>query len=89
MFPLTAAAGQQFGSELGDAGCAGWQSTPVVDIFKQCDVESKKNVELSGKVGLRMVCVAQLLQQLLPSSTSATLTQFSILQHPILLLPAG
>lgn len=34
---------------------AGWQSTPIVSIFKQCDAENKKNVELSGKVGLRMV----------------------------------
>lgn len=37
--------------------CTGWQSTPVVNIFKQCDVENKKNVELSGKVALRMVRV--------------------------------
>lgn len=67
------------GSELGDAGCAGWQSTPVVNIFKQCDVESKKNVELSGKVGLRMVCVAQLLQQSFRSSTPAILPWLSML----------
>jgi hypothetical protein len=38
---------------------AGWQSTPIVNIFKLCDVESKKNVELSGKVGLRMVCISR------------------------------
>lgn len=36
---------------------AGWQSTPVVNIFKQCDVENKKDCVLSGKVGLRMVRV--------------------------------
>lgn len=39
---------------------AGWQSTPVVNIFKLCDVENKKNVELSGKVALRMVSAAVL-----------------------------
>lgn len=43
--------------------CAGWQSTPVVNIFKQCDVESKKDCVLSGKVGLRMVRVRRCQQQ--------------------------
>jgi hypothetical protein len=40
---------------------AGWQSTPVVNIFKQCDVENKKDCVLSGKVGLRMVRALRLL----------------------------
>lgn len=65
LFPPRAMAGQQQRQCLAMnqhwhpvAHPAGWQSTPVVNIFKQCDVESKKNVELSGKVRLRMVRAA-------------------------------
>jgi hypothetical protein len=35
------------------------QTIPIVNVFKQCDVETKKNVELAGKVASRMVGPAQ------------------------------